>query len=351
VTPLADLLVRRIRATGPITVAEFMADCLLHPEHGYYATREPFGPAGDFTTAPEISQMFGELIGLCLAQAWQDRGAPAPVTLAEIGPGRGTLMADLLRATRRVPGFHAAARVTLIEASPRLRAVQRATLADHPAVWIDSTADLPPAPLLLVANEFFDALPVRQFVRHAQGWRERVLGLRDGALAFGLAAPAPVAALERRLADTAPGEMVELCPAAAAIIAEVAGRLRRHGGVALVIDYGGWGGHGDTLQALRGHAFADPLAEPGLADLTAHVDFRALADAADLPHRYLAQGVFLERLGITARARALAAGLSGAALEAHVAAHRRLTHPAEMGSLFRVLALFGPGSPAPAGTE
>jgi len=350
-TPLAALLVRRISATGPITVADYMAECLLHPTHGYYTTREPFGTAGDFTTAPEISQMFGEMLGLCIAQGWLDQGAPPAFTLAELGPGRGTLMADVLRATRSVPGFHAAACVTLVEASPRLRAVQRQTLGSHPVLWVDTPADLPDAPLFLLANEFFDALPIRQLVRHPEGWQERVVGLSGDTLAFGLTPPAPFGPLEARMADTGPGEMVEVCPPAGPIMADLSDRIARHGGMALVVDYGGWGSRGDTLQALRRHSFADPLAEPGLADLTAHVDFRALAQAAAVPHRYLSQGEFLERLGITARAKALATRLTGAALEAHVAAHRRLTHPAEMGSLFRVLALHAPGSPAPAGTE
>lgn len=350
-TPLARLLARRIAATGPMTVADFMAECLLHPTHGYYTTRDPFGTAGDFTTAPEISQMFGEMLGLCLAQGWRDQGTPPAFTLAELGPGRGTLMADVLRATRAVPGFHAAARVTLVEAAPRLRAVQRSTLGQHPATWIDTAADLPEAPLFLLANEFFDALPIRQFVRHPEGWQERVVGLSGEALAFGLTAPARFGALDSRLADTRPGEMVEVCPSAGPIMADLSSRIGRHGGMALVVDYGSWGSRGDTLQALRGHAFADPLAEPGLADLTAHVDFRALAQAASVPHRFTDQGSFLERLGITARAQALAARLDGAALESHVAAHRRLTHPAEMGSLFKVLALHARDHPAPAGTE
>jgi NADH dehydrogenase [ubiquinone] 1 alpha subcomplex assembly factor 7 len=186
-TALAALLIQRIRLAGPITVADYMAECLLHPVHGYYTTREPFGAAGDFITAPEISQMFGELTGLALAQAWLDQGAPAPFTLAEVGPGRGTLMADVLRATVRVPGFHAAAQVALVEASPRLRAVQAETLARYPTViWMDAVAALPRQPLFLIANEFFDALPIRQFQRGAAGWHERLIGLREGALAFGL---------------------------------------------------------------------------------------------------------------------------------------------------------------------
>ena len=170
-TPLGQLLIEWIRESGPITVADYMADCLLHPVHGYYTTREPFGTAGDFTTAPEISQMFGEMIGLLLAQAWMDQGAPSPFTLAELGPGRGTLMADILRATRGVPGFHAAAQLALVEASPRLRAVQARTLAPAVPEWFDRVEDLPDRPTFLVANEFLDALPIRQFLLSPEGWR------------------------------------------------------------------------------------------------------------------------------------------------------------------------------------
>jgi SAM-dependent MidA family methyltransferase len=350
-TALATLLRRRIEATGPLTLADYMAECLLHSEHGYYTTRDPFGTAGDFTTAPEISQMFGELLGLGLAQAWLDQGEPAPFTLAELGPGRGTLMADLLRATRQVPGFHAAARVVLVEASPTLRARQRQALGDHPAQWADDISALPPDPLFLVANEFFDALPIRQFQRHPAGWQERMVGLQAGALAFGLSAPAPLAALAHRLEDTAPGDVVETCAPATAIAAQIGAHLAAAGGAALILDYGDWRSRGDTLQAMRGHAFADPLATPGEADLTAHVDFEVLALAARpaLAAPLAPQGAFLERLGITARARALAHALSGPALDAHVAAHRRLTHPQEMGRLFKVLGLHAPGTAPPPG--
>lgn len=350
-TALADLLLRRIRAGGPLSIADYMADCLLHPEHGYYTTRDPFGVRGDFITAPEISQMFGELLGLCLARAWQDQGAPATFVLAELGPGRGTLMADVLRATRGVPGFHAAAGVVLIEASPALRACQKATLAPYPVQWADSIDTLPEKPLFLLANEVFDALPIRQFQRHAEGWQERLVGDFGGRLTFGLSAPARLAALEHRLADTAPGDIVETCAPAQAIVAGLAARIERSGGAALLIDYGDWRSRGDTLQALRRHAFADPLADPGKADLTAHVDFEALAEAA-APCAVagpVPQGVLLERLGITARARALAGRMTGAALTAHVAAHRRLTHPAEMGQLFKALALHPRGAPPPPG--
>lgn len=351
-TPLATLLARRIAATGPMTVAEFMAECLLHPVHGYYTTQEPFGTAGDFTTAPEISQMFGELLGLWLAQAWLDQGAPPRLTLAELGPGRGTLMADALRATRGVPGFHAAARVALVEASARLRAMQRDRLEGYDVTWLDSAADLPEAPLFLIANEFFDALPVRQFVRDPGGWRERVVGLDGERLAFGLGPAAPLADLDHRLADTAPGEVVETCPSARPVMAEIARRIAAQGGAALILDYGDWRSRGETLQALAGHAYAEPLAAPGQADLTAHVDFEALAQAAaPCATGFIPQGALLTRLGIGPRTERLARNLTGERLESHLAASRRLTDTTEMGTLFKALAVVPPQSPAPAGFE
>ncbi len=349
-TPLEDLLIRRITLSGPITLADYMAECLLHPEHGYYTAGTPFGAAGDFTTAPEISQMFGELLGLCLAQYWLDLGCPAPFTLAEIGPGRGTLMADLLRATRAVSGFHQAAHITLIEASPKLRDQQRSTLAGYQVEWLGDIGGLPDTPLFLIANEFFDALPIRQFCRDAAGWRETVVTVQDGRLGFARSDAAPIAALDHRLGDTTAGEIVELCPAAAPIVAEAARRIARHGGAALILDYGGWQSRGDTVQALRAHQFVSPLAEPGLADLTAHVDFAALATAAHpCATAFIAQGTLLLRLGIAQRSAALARNLHGAALENHLAATRRLTDPAEMGTLFKALALHPPGTPAPPG--
>jgi len=352
-TALAALLAARIRASGPMTLADYMADCLLHPAHGYYATRDPFGAAGDFTTAPEISQMFGELLGLCLAQGWLDQGSPTPFTLAELGPGRGTLMADILRATRAVPGFHAAARVTLVEASPTLRAIQRRTLGDHPVTWAATTDDLPEAPLFLVANEFFDALPIRQFTRQGTGWAETVVGLTEGRLTLGRTAPAPLAALEHRLTDTPDGGIVETCPTAAPIMARMGAIIARHGGAALIIDYGDWRARGDTFQALKDHRFADPLAEPGAADLTAHVDFEALAQAAAPARasRMVEQGMLLNRLGIAARAARLAQSLSGTALQSHLAAHHRLTDAREMGSLFKALAIHPPALSPPPGFD
>jgi SAM-dependent MidA family methyltransferase len=349
-TALADLLARRIRATGPVSMADYMADCLMHPAHGYYTTRDPLGRAGDFITAPEISQMFGELIGLCLAQAWLDQGAPAPVTLAELGPGRGTLMADALRATARVPGFHAALSVHFVETSPTLRAAQARAVPG--AVWHDRVQDLPQGPLLLIANEFLDALPIRQFRRTGQHWAEVMVGLSpDATLTPGLAPPAPLAALDHRLADTGEGDIVELCPALPGVVQAVATRIAHHGGAALFVDYGHWSSLGDTLQALAAHAPVSPFAAPGQADLTAHVDFAAIARAAPPAQTtvMVPQGLFLDRLGIGQRAQALATRLTGPGLDSHLAAYRRLTSPAEMGDLFKVIALHPPGTPPPPG--
>lgn len=346
---LASLLGARIAQTGPMTLADYMAECLMHPEHGYYSTRDPFGASGDFTTAPEISQMFGELLGLALAQAWIDQGRPRG-TLAELGPGRGTLMADVLRATKGVAGFHAALDVVLMEASPTLRQRQRQTLGSVPVTWIEHIGQLPEAPVFLVANEFFDALPIRQFHRDGPGWRETVVGLMNGRLAPGMTDAAPMAALHHRLQDVPPGGIVEICPAAAPIAATIGKRIAAHGGLALIFDYGGWRSMGDTFQAMAGHAFVDPFADPGAADLTAHVDFEALADAASpAVAAYDTQGRVLRRLGVDARAAALAARLQGLALQSHLAAFRRLTDPSEMGSLFKALALYPAATPLPAG--
>jgi SAM-dependent MidA family methyltransferase len=348
-TALADLLKSRIAKTGPIALSDYMAECLLHPDHGYYATRDPFGTKGDFITAPEISQMFGELLGLCLAQTWIDQGQPDHFILAEIGPGRGTLMADLLRATKGVRGFHTAAEVHLIEASPVLQARQ-AEVVPH-ATWHTDISTLPDAPLFLIANEFFDALPIRQFTRDDAGWREHMVGLQDDTLTLGLSSAAPIEGLDHRLADTKSGDIVELCPALSGIAAQIGRKIADHGGAALIIDYGDWRSLGDTLQALMDHTTVDPLTAPGDADLTAHVDFEAIARNASPSQftRLTTQGVFLERLGITNRAQTLAQNLSGDALDQHIAAHRRLTHPAEMGELFKVIGLHPQGTPPPPG--
>ncbi len=352
-TELKARLLDQISREGPMGVADFMTACLLHPTLGYYATRDPLGASGDFVTAPEVSQMFGELLGLWLAQCWLDQGRPDPFLLVELGPGRGTLMADALRATQSVPGFAAAMRLHLVEASPVLRRAQETAVAPLVPVFHDSVADLPDGPLFLLANEFLDALPIRQFQRTETGWRERQVGASDGRLIWGLAPDGPHGPLEDRLIDTEPGQIVETCAPAEAIVADVGRRIEAEGGAALFCDYGDWESIGDTLQAVAHHNYVDPFEAPGQSDVTAHVAFAPLAMAAR-PARASAlvrQGVFLERLGITARAQALAQGLDGAALTSHIAAHRRLTHPQAMGHLFKMLALTPTHAPAPPALE
>jgi NADH dehydrogenase [ubiquinone] 1 alpha subcomplex assembly factor 7 len=347
-TALATLLADRIREDGPISIASFMAECLMHPVHGYYTSKTPFGAKGDFITAPEISQMFGELVGLCLAQSWLDQGSPTPFTLAELGPGRGTLMVDALRATRGVPGFHAALHLVLHEGAPALRAEQARALHAFSPRWIDSIDALPEAPLFLIANEFFDALPIHQYIADGSEWREKVLGLQDETLTFGLTDSKPRPDLTAQFGTLPAGSVVEVSALSQRYMSTIQNRLSKHGGLALIVDYGDWHSAGDTLQAMKAHGFADPLASPGEADLTAHVDFKALAQLWQ-PCHYTTQGAFLTALGIAARTTRLAQSLADAALENHLAAYRRLTHDAEMGSLFKVLALTGPNAPKPPG--
>jgi SAM-dependent MidA family methyltransferase len=314
-----------IRAEGPISVERYMGLCNAH----YYATRDPLGAGGDFTTAPEISQMFGEIVGAALADCWRRAGQPRDAFYAELGPGRGTLAADALRVLRK-SGL--AGQTHLVETSPVLRSEQHKRLPD--AQWHDRVDDLPAAPALLVANEFFDALPVRQWV----GGEERRLAIEDGRLAF-----------------TLDGEIREDSAARDEAARAIASHLAAHGGVALIVDYGhARSGAGDTLQAVRGHAYADVLADPGEQDLTAHVDFETLARAASVGGaavtRVEGQGEWLERLGIDARAEALTRAQPEQAEEI-AAARKRLCDREEMGELFKVMAVHSTSWPAPAGFE
>ncbi len=351
-TPLGRRIVRLIRDEGPIGIDRYMAIVLGDPAHGYYATRDPLGAAGDFVTAPEICQIFGELLGLGLAHYWQELGAPALVRLVELGPGRGTLMADLLRATRAVPGFHQAIRLHLVEASPVLRSRQAEALGASGAAWHGSLDEVPDdAPLLLVANEFLDALPVRQLVRREGGWLERVVAV-DEAGTLGLATVG-MPLLPRRAGDPMPGSIVEVAPAREALTGEVARRLTERGGLALLIDYGDAEIAGDTLQAVRGHAPVSPFEAPGTADLTSHVDFGALARVARRVGATawgpVQQGALLGRLGIEARLGGLIERATPAQAEALIAGARRLVEPGAMGALFKALALTGRDGPMPAG--
>lgn len=315
----------------------------------YYATREPFGAQGDFTTAPEISQAFGECLGAWAAVVWVSMGRPAPFLLAEIGPGRGTLMADALRAIGQVmPDFRRAARVHLVEPSPRLRAAQRAKLGQAVEAWQDDIAGLPAGPAIILANEFFDALPIRQFIRRSGSWHERAVA--DGAFVETDAEDPPP------LPEDAPeGAIQEISEASRVVARTIAARLASLGGAFLTLDYGpAERGFGDSLQAMRAHGFADPLAQPGTVDLTAHVDFSALAEAGRAGgaavHGPLPQGLFLQRLGIMARSALLARATPARGAEL-LSAAQRLTAPEAMGRLFKALCLCHPTLPTPPGFE
>ena len=341
-TPLRQIIQDEIKARGAIGVDDYMSLALSHPDHGYYMRGIPMGAAGDFITAPEISQMFGELIGLWLAQVWQDMGAPERFNLVELGPGSGALIDDILRSTSRVPGFAAAAKVWLVETSPSLRDAQSKRLARHAFTHASDIADVDEGPLLLIANEFFDALPIKQYQRVDERWLERMIALKDGVLEFVLR---PIHGAAPDLPHAVDGAIYERAHVSEAIAAKIAARIGKDGGAALVIDYGDDAGQGDTLQALRAHERVDVLAAAdGSCDLTAHVRFDDLARAfapAKVSHT-LTQGVFLETLGITARANALAQQADAAQVQAIVKAHHRLTHPDEMGGLFKVIAVTDP---------
>jgi len=343
-TALERRIARLIRADGPIDVATFMTLASTHPTLGYYPAQARLGAAGDFVTAPEVSQIFGELIGLALADAWQTSGGPV-AHLVELGPGNGTLVADLWRATAGVPGFRAALEVHLVETSPTLRAVQAERLAGVERVhWHDQLATVPTdRPLLLVANEFFDALPIRQFIKENDGWREIEVALDgEGRLCF--AGAASVSPLTIGLGEAPVGSVVELSPAREALMAEIAGRLAAQGGTALIIDYGeAEPTPGSTLQAVHRHQKVDPLSRPGEVDLSSRVAFGPLAriarEAGLAVFGPLPQGIFLERLGAGVRHAQLVRTATEAQMAALTAGYRRLTAADGMGSLFKVLAV------------
>ena len=339
----------RIAAAGPLPLDAFM----LLAARAYYRRARVFGADGDFITAPEVSQAFGELVGLWCALRWLADGRPPRAILAECGPGRGTLIADALRATQGVPGFHAAIELDLIETSPTLRDAQADALKGFPARWHDDLSGVPGgAPLYLVANEFLDALPIRQFVRRGATWRERCVG-RDGkALAFVDGAEvAPPPALLTALPDAAEGEVLEHRPAADAFARDLAARLRDQGGAALISDYGpARTGFGDSLQAVARHAYADPLADPGAADITAHLDFGRLAavagEAGAAAFGPVSQGQWLIAMGIRERTAQLVANATPAQAAALLSGTARLCEATAMGRLFKVLAL-APGNATP----
>jgi NADH dehydrogenase [ubiquinone] 1 alpha subcomplex assembly factor 7 len=340
VNALKRKIIDTIRAKGPISVADYMRLALIDPEHGYYMTRDPLGR--DFTTAPEVSQIFGELIGLFFVQAWEDRGSPSRFHFVELGPGRGTLMADMLRAAGKVrPEFVAAAKITLVEISPFLRGTQAETLSSVPVKWVSRFDEVPnDLPLFLIGNEIFDALPIRQFVKSETGWHERMVKAKGDDLEFA-ASPDVVQPRSHAVTLGAPsGSVLEVSEFAGPIIGDISRRFEQFDGVALIVDYGyAKSAFGDTLQAVKDNAHVDPLAEPGEADLTAHVDFEALARAAQGTIKGpVSQAEFLEGLGIRVRAELLKRKnpQQAADIDADVC---RLTHANEMGTLFKTLAI------------
>ena len=343
-------------------LAEYMRLALTHPEHGYYTTGDPLGApsdsGGDFITAPEVSQMFGELLGLWCADTWRFLGQPKPVKLIELGPGRGTLMADALRAVKIVPDFAENLEIHLVEISPSLRRQQEAALAGHSVTWHEELSSVPEGPFLLLANEVFDALPLRQFARTESGWRERLVGLSEGedALVFaaGPETPANTLLIPEACRDFPPGAVVEFCPDGELLAKDIGARVAAGPGAALIVDYGYDAPEGKpSLQALRRHERHDPLADPGDADLTAHVDFstlrRGLEAGGAAVHGPMPQGRFLTALGLGHRAAALARNATDGQRRDIESAVERLTAEGQMGTLFKALAALPPESLPPAG--
>ncbi len=344
---LHRLVCQMIKTQGPLSVSDFMATCLMHPDHGYYQKQVVFGEKGDFITAPEVSQMFGEMIGVYLINQWQKLGEPAHCHLVELGPGRGTLMADILKTFALAPALQQGISVHFVETSQQLRALQKEKVQG--ATWHDDLSTLPDdAPILLVANEFFDALPIMQFQKHRRVWRERAVDMNEEhQLVWALKHPnAGLHFLDKDFLSSAQdGDIVEVCPQAISITQTIADMLRHQSGCAVIIDYGyAKTAFGDSLQALQGHQYVDPLQHLGEADLTAHVNFDSLAtvffDQGIATDPLYEQGQWLMGIGMGQRAEALAKGQSPDHQKAILEALKRLTAPDQMGQLFKVLCAF-----------
>lgn len=343
-TTLTTIIREKIAASGSISIADYMALALSHPEHGYYIKRDPFGARGDFITAPEISQIFGEMIGIWCAQMWAQMGM-GPISIVELGPGRGTLMADLLRATKSAANFHDSITIHMVETSPTLAHAQYQRLRDdHPRIeWLDSVEELPKTKILIIANEFFDALPIKQYVMTDEGMRERRVTWNDtlGILEFVLAEPGLALAKSGNAIPV--GTVMEHSPASRGVMRQLASHVHQYGGAGLIIDYGYLGdAHHDTLQALKAHLFHPVLAEPGEADITAHVDFTSLMtisrDAGNMVPELVSQGEFLVRMGAQLRLEMLLRHAVGDQRDHLITGLQRLISPQAMGELFKVMA-------------
>jgi len=355
---LAAQLRARIETEGPISVEAWMNACLADPDHGYYMTRDPLGRAGDFTTAPEISQMFGELLGLWAGVVWQQIGGPSKVHLIEIGPGRGTLMKDTLRALRGVPGVMDALDVHMVETSPTLTKAQQNSLKDTPCnvTWHTDLATVPQGPVIFLANEFLDALPIRQYIRSDGGWYERVVTLSGDQFVFGLGERVDDSVIPEKFRAASDGSIYEDAPIVQVAVQNIAHRVASDGGAALIVDYGyAENVLGETLQALSKHAYADPLDCPGENDLTAHVNFADVKVGAEAAGARvwgpIEQGTLLECLGIAARAASLLANATKDQAQDIATARRRLVDHDAMGRLFKVIALTPLESAAPPAFE
>ena len=349
-------LKERIAAEGALDIAQFMEACLSHPEFGYYLHHEPFGVSGDFITAPEISQMFGELLGLWAVHQWHAMEKPSKFALVELGPGRGTLMSDALRAASGLPEFIQAMDLHLVETSQRLRAQQKQALPDYQPSWHDTVDTLPEIPLIVIANEFFDALPIHQFEFTEHGWLERRVRFDQQGLEFTPWPPSFSIDTETRNRTPEVGDIYEVSPLSRQITAALATRCQAYGGCALLIDYGHEvRGFGDTLQAVKDHKYAAVLETPGEADLTAHVDFQALETAARkvgaTTYGALTQAAFLNTLGIRERTDALKARATRDQIKMLVAGRDRLVNADQMGNLFKVMAIANAALPEPSGFQ
>jgi NADH dehydrogenase [ubiquinone] 1 alpha subcomplex assembly factor 7 len=364
-TALPTILCELIAREGPMTLERYMDLALQHPEHGYYRNRDPLGKEGDFITAPEVSQVFGELLGLWCADVWHQMGKPDPFMLLELGPGRGTMMQDALRATAKIAGFHEAMRLHLLECNAELRRQQQERLAAHKPVHLDDLSQLPPLPMIALANEFFDTMPIRQFVKTKDGWRERLVDVQDGALTFGEGEVA-VNVLETienvmqdvrvspanvvRLHGEPDGELqpvYEISPLSLYFAQRLSAHVVRHGGAGLIVDYGYTAPPGtETLQAVKRHHFVGVFESPGETDLTAYVDFSALRLIAGHEGARVAgpvvQGEFLRSLGAELRAMQLKHNAAPEQTKSIDEALSRLIDPAQMGQMFKAMAVCSP---------